>query len=181
MNIILSESFLLNLKNSINCENIKINNIFYSISIHLKEFRDNNYFTLRGKVVSFHPNYIEQKITDSGKWAREGRKDMKFSNFLTTYCNCYFYQKNDNEFIKLEESSESKVLFDKIINKYTENVLNYQKAIECDFNFETSLNISDIYEIATHPDAGNLTNSCMRPESSCDCVSYSKLNEFIEG
>ena len=124
-----------------------------------------NYITMRGELCSYLPNGREHVINENGKWARNGRQDMKVAKMARNLIN--ENKVNDIDATEFEKFSNLVKSYISVIGdedgdgkKITFEVVNGRKI----YDAYLVDNYSKILGTET-----NLFNSCMRHE---ECQSY---------
>jgi len=62
----------------------------YYVYYKFKDPSPADYFTIRKKVVSYHPNGERQEFNDDGTWKRDGRREMRLSQFISKHLSLSF-------------------------------------------------------------------------------------------
>ena len=126
-----------------------------------------NYITMRGEMCSYLPNGREHVINENGKWARNGRQDIKVAKMAKNLLTELAISRNNIEATDFEKFSNLVKSYISVIGdedgdgkKITFEVVNGRKIY--DAYLET--NYSKILGTDT-----NLFNSCMRYDS---CQNY---------
>ena len=125
-----------------------------------------NYITMRGDLCSYLPNGREHTLNDMGKWARNGRQDMKVGKMAKNLLTELSILNNGIELTDLEKFSNLVKSYISVIGdedgegkKITFDVVNGDKI----YNAYLVDNYSNILGTDT-----NLFNSCMRYDSCRD-------------
>ena len=128
-----------------------------------------NYITMRGELCSYLPNGREHVINENGKWARNGRQDMKVAKMAKNLLTELAISRNNIEATDFEKFSNLVKSYISVIGdedgegkKITFDVVNGDKILGA--YLET--NYSKILGTDT-----NLFNSCMRYDSCQDYLS----------
>jgi hypothetical protein len=128
-----------------------------------------NYITMRGEMCSYLPNGREHIVNENGKWARNGRQDMKVAKMAKNLLTELAISRNNIEATDFEKFSNLVKSYISVIGdedgegkKITFDVVNGDKILGA--YLET--NYSKILGTDT-----NLFNSCMRYDSCQDYLS----------
>lgn len=155
---------------------LKVNGTLYRVTTCYKLTDDFNWFTMRGKVITYYPDLEGQQINEDNTWKRAGRKEMKFFDFISKYISFDFYE--DDILITSVDTKK------KILNRFSEMILNLSKAEETELTYKIAKDegksVSEIYHLEMSDHAGDvLKNSCMRADSSHDCHNFAEAYDFI--
>ena len=125
-----------------------------------------NYITMRGEMCSYLPNGREHTLNENGKWARNGRQDMKVGKMAKNLLTELAIINNDIQATDLEKFSNLVKSYISVIGdedgegkKITLEVVNGRKI----YDAYLEANYSKILGTDT-----NLFNSCMRYDSCQD-------------
>ena len=125
-----------------------------------------NYITMRGELCSYLPNGREHIVNENGKWARNGRQDMKVAKMARNLLTEYSLSQNGIEATDFEKFTNLVKSYISVIGdedgegkKMTFDVINGHKI----YDAYLDANYSKILGTDT-----NLFNSCMRYDSCQD-------------
>lgn len=129
-----------------------------------------NYITMRGELCSYLPNGREHIVNENGKWARNGRQDMKVAKMARNLLTEYSLSQNGIEATDFEKFTNLVKSYISVIGdedgegkKMTFDVINGHKI----YDAYLDANYSKILGTDT-----NLFNSCMRYDS---CQDYLRI------
>jgi len=132
-----------------------------------------NYITMRGELCSYLPNGREHTLNENGKWARNGRQDMKVAKMAKNLLTELAIINEDIDAVELEKFSNLVKSYISVIGdeegegkKIVFDVINGRKIYDA--------YLVDNYSKILGTDT-NLFNSCMRHE---ECQDY--LNIYVD-
>jgi len=125
-----------------------------------------NYITMRGELCSYLPNGREHTLNENGKWARNGRQDMKVGKMAKNLLTELAISRNNIEATDFEKFTNLVKSYISVIGdedgegkKITFDVINGDKIYDA--------YLVDNYSSVLGTDT-NLFNSCMRYDSCRD-------------
>jgi len=166
LKMIIDETIQVNLKKGVYAVQ------FFQGNHHKNLLKVGDYFDIRKGEISYCPKGTSQDIRPDGKWKRKNRQVIragKFFAMFTEYC------------IAVWEPSDEEVSDTAILNRAYEIMAAKIKAQDVQYEFYITGNISSVYEKDTADNAGKLSSSCMRPESSHNCRCYSNFYDELPG
>jgi hypothetical protein len=136
-----------------------------------------NYITMRGELCSYLPNGREHVVNDMGKWARNGRQDMKVAKMARNLLTEYSLSQNGIEATDFEK-------FTNLVKSYI-SVIGDEDGEGKKIKFEVvnGTNLRDAYYEDNYSNIlgtdTNLWNSCMRYESCQDYLDIYVYNPDV--
>lgn len=134
-----------------------------------------DYITMRGEMATYLPNGREHKITESGKWSRDGRQEMKIGKLARKILRqSYIDSVSDADFEKFTNCVKSYISLigdeDGIGKKLELRLINGSRITDayCEDNYSSVLGRDS-----------NLWGSCMRHEECADWLSIYEDNTDV--
>lgn len=127
-----------------------------------------NFFDIRNNEISYCPSNKEQKLSEAGKWKREGRASIRCGKFasLLNYSNVR------GGYVR---TSVPAAAIEAVVNAISSDACSIE-------GLRVSGNISRVYGMDTDRDRGGyLTSSCMRPESDYGVRHYAAFYDDVPG
>jgi len=113
-------------------------------------------------------------LNEKGQWKTEGRQEIKPGKFLMSFINYVQMEDASGYQVKRNTSTFDRVLL-RVCEVFTARVQGANAVLE----YKISDKPGVIYKMMTYRDSGNLTNSCMRPDSGHGCRHYSNFYNEI--